>query len=93
MLCLHQIELAEANAMLARDRAAHPQRAFTHAVANLAGLFHLCRVVRLDQQNGVEIAIPHMAKDRPRQAGRSDVGAGFRHRLREPRDRHAHIRD
>ncbi|SPC14782.1 hypothetical protein CO2235_220015 [Cupriavidus oxalaticus] len=89
---LHQEALlVQPHAVLAGAGAAHRQRAFDDALVDGLGLGHFLRLVRVDQDRHVEIAVADVADDRAGQGGGVQVLLGFGHALGQARDRHAHV--
>jgi len=60
----HVGQLAHAHPVFSGACAPEIERAFHHPVRQRTGRGQIFRPVRVDQQDGVEIAIAHMAQDR-----------------------------
>src|SRR4051812_18246257 len=77
MLLLQAGDLARADAMLAGAGAAHGQRAMDHALVDALGAGHLRRIVRVDHEAEVEIAVAHMADEHGKQLRFRHIALGF----------------
>src|SRR6185369_9043721 len=63
MLLLQAGDLARADAMLPGAGAAHGEGAMDHAVVHRLGAGHLARVIGMDDEAQMEIAVAHMADE------------------------------
>src|SRR4051812_4529968 len=86
-----EVPLAVPHAVLAGAGPADGDRASYEAVVerNRAGAF--VRVVGVDQDREMEIAVAHMADQRSQQRGLREVALGLGDRLGQARDRHARV--
>ena len=73
VLGLEIADLAVADAVLAGAGAAERERLVDHAPVHRLGARHLGRVVEIDQEDQVEVAVADVADQRREQAGLGDV--------------------
>src|SRR5215475_11216088 len=83
--------LALPDAVLARARALHGQRAVHQAFAQRLGARRLVGIAQVDQQREMEIAVADMAENRRHQPALGNVALRRRDAFGKPRDRHAHV--
>src|SRR5208282_2136185 len=91
MLGDQEIHLADADAVLARAGAVHGECAHDHALIEVLGLVPFRLIVRIDQEQEMEIAVADVADERDRHGGFGDVLVSLENALRKARDRHADI--
>ncbi len=84
-------DLAVADAVLAGAGSLSGDRAPHQAVVEVDGALQLVRVVRVDEDREVEVAVADVADDRGDQAGGVEVALGLGDRLGEPGDRDAGV--
>ena len=93
MFLIHEFLFAHANAMFTGTSAPQGKRAFCHAIGQALGDANVIRLVRIDQQKCMEIAITDMAQHWAAQSALCNVIAGFTDCLGKVCDRYADIGD
>src|SRR4051812_29522995 len=86
----HRADLAHAHAVLAGAGAFQAQRALDQALVERLGELGLLRLLRVDQEHEVEVAVADVAEERHRRDVALHVLHGFVHAFGEARDRHAY---
>ena len=81
---LQAMDLAIADAMLAGAGAAHGERAIDHAVVDRWAARHLRRIVGVDQEDQMEIAVAHMADQGCDELCLRDILLGFQDAIGQP---------
>jgi hypothetical protein len=83
--------LADADAMLTRACAFHRKGPFDDAPIKPFRLGHVARIIRVDDEDNVKIAVADMAHDWRRQTGRDEIALGFQYAFGEPADGNADV--
>ena len=91
VLCVEELNLAVADAVLSGAGAVHGDGAGDQALIERRGARDFVRIVRVEHHVDMEVAIADMADDRRQQPLLLDVLAGLGDALRQPRDRHADV--
>mmetsp|Transcript_14624 Transcript_14624/g.37915 ORF Transcript_14624/g.37915 Transcript_14624/m.37915 type:complete len:239 (-) Transcript_14624:577-1293(-) len=89
VLRAHVRHLAHPHAVLARHGAAQAERQLDHLVLQLLAVLLLLRLVR---HAAVEVAVRDVAAHHAREAAAREDRLRLGHALRQPRQRHAHVR-